>query len=140
MSYPRNERRYKMKTLPTGTRIWIIAGIKDMRKSFNGLDEQIQTVLDEIRRKNRIQANTHRPARLSAILCSLVETAKANGWCNSTTRCRCLPNFIHSLPSVILDHSTLRHILTLINYAEHCVILTMLKTCYSKTKVLRCYT
>ncbi|HAX4981570.1 TPA: IS66 family insertion sequence element accessory protein TnpB [Escherichia coli] len=33
---------------PSGTRIWLVAGVTDMRKSFNGLGgEQIQHVLDE---------------------------------------------------------------------------------------------
>jgi hypothetical protein len=33
--------------LPSGTRIWLVAGATDMRKSFNGLGEQIHHVLDE---------------------------------------------------------------------------------------------
>ncbi len=36
-----------MISLPSGTRIWLVAGVTDMRKSFNGLGEQIQHVLDE---------------------------------------------------------------------------------------------
>ncbi|ENE0105419.1 IS66 family insertion sequence element accessory protein TnpB [Escherichia albertii] len=36
-----------MISLPSGTRIWLVAGVTDMRKSFNGLEEQIQHVLDE---------------------------------------------------------------------------------------------
>ncbi len=32
---------------PSGTRIWLVAGVTDMRKSFNGLGEQVQHVLDE---------------------------------------------------------------------------------------------
>ena len=36
-----------MISLPSGPRIWLIAGVTDMRKSFNGLGEQIQHVLDE---------------------------------------------------------------------------------------------
>lgn len=36
-----------MISLPSGTRIWLVAGATDMRKSFNGLGEQIQHVLDE---------------------------------------------------------------------------------------------
>lgn len=35
-----------MISLPSGTRIWLVAGVTDMRKSFNGLGEQIQHVLD----------------------------------------------------------------------------------------------
>ncbi|EJX0850526.1 IS66 family insertion sequence element accessory protein TnpB, partial [Salmonella enterica] len=34
-------------SLPSGTRIWLVAGVTDMRKSFNDLGEQIQYVLDE---------------------------------------------------------------------------------------------
>ncbi len=36
-----------MISLPSGTRIWLVAGVTDMRKSFNGLGEQIQHVLDD---------------------------------------------------------------------------------------------
>ncbi|EFU0743281.1 IS66 family insertion sequence element accessory protein TnpB [Escherichia coli] len=35
-----------MISLPSGTRIWLVAGITDMRKSFNGLGEQVQDVLN----------------------------------------------------------------------------------------------
>ena len=35
-----------MISLPSGTRIWLVAGITDMRKSFNGLGEQVQHVLN----------------------------------------------------------------------------------------------
>ncbi|HHY7616375.1 TPA: IS66 family insertion sequence element accessory protein TnpB, partial [Escherichia coli] len=34
-----------MITLPTGTKIWIIAGITDMRNGFNGLAAKVQTAL-----------------------------------------------------------------------------------------------
>jgi transposase len=33
--------------LPTGTRIWIAAGVTDMRRGFDGLSAQVQTVLNE---------------------------------------------------------------------------------------------
>lgn len=36
-----------MINLPSGTRIWLVAGVTDMRKSFNGLGELVQHVLDE---------------------------------------------------------------------------------------------
>ncbi len=36
-----------MISLPSGTRIWLVAGVTDMRKSFNGLDELVQHALDE---------------------------------------------------------------------------------------------
>jgi transposase len=31
--------------LPTGTKIWIAAGVTDMRRGFDGLSGQVQTVL-----------------------------------------------------------------------------------------------
>jgi transposase len=33
--------------LPAGTRIWIAAGVTDMRRGFQGLSAQVQTVLHE---------------------------------------------------------------------------------------------
>ncbi len=36
-----------MISLPSGTRIWLVAGVTDMRKSFNGLREQIQHMLND---------------------------------------------------------------------------------------------
>ncbi|EEJ8591580.1 IS66 family insertion sequence element accessory protein TnpB [Salmonella enterica subsp. enterica] len=36
-----------MISLPSGTRIWLVAGVTDMRKSFNGLGELVQHTLDE---------------------------------------------------------------------------------------------
>ena len=36
-----------MINLPSGTRIWLVAGVTDMRKSFNGLGELVQHALDE---------------------------------------------------------------------------------------------
>ena len=36
-----------MISLPSDTRIWLVAGVTDMRYSFNGLGEQIQHVLDD---------------------------------------------------------------------------------------------
>ncbi|WP_173676984.1 IS66 family insertion sequence element accessory protein TnpB, partial [Escherichia coli] len=37
-----------MISLPSGTRIWLVAGGTDMRKSFNGLGEEVQHVLNDI--------------------------------------------------------------------------------------------
>ncbi|BEN08986.1 TPA: IS66 family insertion sequence element accessory protein TnpB [Serratia marcescens] len=34
-----------MMSLPAGSRIWIVAGITDMRKGFNGLASQVQNTL-----------------------------------------------------------------------------------------------
>ena len=36
-----------MITLPTGTRIWIIAGVTDMRCCFNGLASKVQNTLKD---------------------------------------------------------------------------------------------
>lgn len=36
-----------MISLPAGTRIWIAAGVTDMRRSFHGLSAQVQTVLEQ---------------------------------------------------------------------------------------------
>jgi transposase len=33
--------------LPTGTKIWIAAGVTDMRRGFDGLSGQVQTVLQQ---------------------------------------------------------------------------------------------
>lgn len=33
--------------LPAGTKIWLAAGVTDMRKGFNGLSAQVQSVLHE---------------------------------------------------------------------------------------------
>ena len=33
--------------LPSGTRIWIVAGLTDMRSGFNGLAAKVQTALEE---------------------------------------------------------------------------------------------
>ena len=33
--------------LRTGTRIWIAAGVTDMRRGFDGLSAQVQTVLEQ---------------------------------------------------------------------------------------------
>jgi transposase len=36
-----------MITIPTNTRIWIVAGITDMRKGFSGLSALVQTALEQ---------------------------------------------------------------------------------------------
>jgi transposase len=33
--------------LPAGTRIWIVAGVTDMRRGFVGLSGMVQTALEE---------------------------------------------------------------------------------------------
>jgi transposase len=36
-----------MIALPTGTQIWIAAGVTDLRRGFTGLSATIQTVLEQ---------------------------------------------------------------------------------------------
>ena len=33
--------------IPTGTKIWIAAGVTDMRRGFDGLSAQVQTILQQ---------------------------------------------------------------------------------------------
>ena len=40
-------RSHPMIALPTGTQIWISAGVTDLRRGFTGLSAQVQTVLKE---------------------------------------------------------------------------------------------
>ncbi|EIQ57586.1 cytochrome o ubiquinol oxidase [Shigella dysenteriae 225-75] len=35
--------------LPSGTKIWLVAGITDMRNGFNGLAAKVQTTLKDVR-------------------------------------------------------------------------------------------
>ncbi len=36
-----------MRMLPAGTRIWIVAGVTDMRNGFNGLASKVQKALND---------------------------------------------------------------------------------------------
>lgn len=36
-----------MISLPTGTRVWLVAGVTDMRCGFQGLATEVQTALEE---------------------------------------------------------------------------------------------
>lgn len=36
--------------LPSGTKIWLVAGITDMRNGFNGLAAKVQTALKDVNR------------------------------------------------------------------------------------------
>ena len=56
-----------MISLPSGTRIWLVAGVTDMRKSFNGLGEQVQHVLND----NPFSGHLFEPPRESWRLNSL---------------------------------------------------------------------
>ncbi len=33
--------------VPAGTRIWLAAGVTDMRRGFQGLSAQVQTILEQ---------------------------------------------------------------------------------------------
>ncbi|EJD7833780.1 IS66 family insertion sequence element accessory protein TnpB [Escherichia coli] len=45
--------------LPSGTKIWLVAGITDMRNGFNGLAAKVQTALkDDRKRKANAVCNT----------------------------------------------------------------------------------
>jgi transposase len=35
--------------VPVGTRIWLVAGLTDMRCGFQGLSAKVQTAIEEIR-------------------------------------------------------------------------------------------
>ena len=48
-----------MISLPSGTRIWLVAGVTDMRKSFNGLGEQVQHVLNDNRKRKPTAVCSH---------------------------------------------------------------------------------
>lgn len=37
----------QMISMPSETKIWLVAGVTDMRNAFNGLEEQIQHMRDE---------------------------------------------------------------------------------------------
>jgi transposase len=43
----RSEEPARMIALPAGTKIWIAAGVTDMRRGFHGLSAQVQTVLEQ---------------------------------------------------------------------------------------------
>lgn len=43
-----------MINLPSGTRIWLVAGATDMRKSFNGLGELVSQIVRVLHSRNRI--------------------------------------------------------------------------------------
>ena len=70
-----------MISLPSGTRIWLVAGATDMRKSFNGLGEQVQHVLDETPFSGRLFIFRGRRSDMIKIL-----WADADGLCLFTKR------------------------------------------------------
>lgn len=54
--------------LPSGARIWLVAGVTDMRKSFNGLGEQFQQVPRQLRRsRHRRPLPEHLPREITRL-------------------------------------------------------------------------
>ncbi len=43
--YPGNAGEFVVISLPAGSRIWLVAGITDMRNGFNGLASRVQNTL-----------------------------------------------------------------------------------------------
>ena len=58
-----------MITLPTGTKIWIIAGITDMRCGFNGLASKVQNTLKDDPFSGHIFVFRGRSGKMVKILC-----------------------------------------------------------------------
>ena len=48
--------------LPAGTRIWIAAGVTDLRRGFTGLSGMVQTALEELMRHRTTLVIAHRLA------------------------------------------------------------------------------
>jgi hypothetical protein len=57
--------------LPAGTRIWIAAGVTDMRRGFDGLSAQVQTIVKT-------------PAKSKPLVCSSVRMRSKVGVTKST--------------------------------------------------------
>ena len=49
-----------MIAVPAGTRIWIAAGVTDLRKGFTGLSATVQTVLEGNNTRPIREGHTHR--------------------------------------------------------------------------------
>ena len=47
-----------MISFPTNTRIWIAAGVTDMRRGFTGLSAMVQTALEQIRSRVTSSSST----------------------------------------------------------------------------------
>ncbi|KNC91802.1 cytochrome O ubiquinol oxidase [Trabulsiella odontotermitis] len=45
--------------LPSGTKIWLVAGITDMRNGFNGLAAKVQTTLKDDRKRKPSAVCSH---------------------------------------------------------------------------------
>ncbi|EGJ00922.1 IS66 family insertion sequence element accessory protein TnpB [Shigella dysenteriae] len=71
-----------MITLPTGTRIWIIAGITDMRCGFNGLASKVQNTLKDDPFSGRIFVFRGRSGKMVKILWPIVTgyACSPNAW------------------------------------------------------------
>ncbi len=55
-----------MISLPTGTKIWLVAGITDMRNGFNGLVAKVQTTLD-VRPRLHLPGTQRLPGQTSLV-------------------------------------------------------------------------
>ncbi len=71
-----------MITLPTGTRIWIIAGITDMRCGFNGLASKVQNTLKDDPFSGHIFVFRGRSGKMVKILWAIVTgyACSPNAW------------------------------------------------------------
>ena len=74
--------------LPASSRIWLSAGVTDMRRRFNGLSAQVDQVLKAdpysghlfvFRGRRGDLVNSPAGGRAASIACTLIETAKLNG-------------------------------------------------------------
>lgn len=71
-----------MISLPPGTRIWLVAGVTDMRKSFNGLGELVQHALKrsadgQDRRCNR--RNDEADAEILSVILDIISDMPSYG-------------------------------------------------------------
>ncbi|EGI92363.1 putative transposase [Shigella boydii 5216-82] len=72
-----------MITLPTGTKIWIIAGITDMRCGFNGLASKVQNTLKDDPFSGHIFVFRDRSGKMVENTCGPIVTGYAcspNAW------------------------------------------------------------
>ena len=59
-----------MINLPTGSRIWLVAGVTDMRKSFQGLSAQVESRLKEASLSGQLFVFRGRRGDLLKIYCA----------------------------------------------------------------------
>jgi hypothetical protein len=60
-----------MITLPTNTRIWIAAGVTDLRRGFTGLSALVQTALEQDPLSGHVFVFRGRRGDLIKVLCSM---------------------------------------------------------------------